>query len=114
MMKANMVQLDNPIQGGGEGQVTMEPEARIAPPEGNSKPLKEVSGNGGRVPGASTVSDCLAYGVDGVNGVLSHSPQRLSHYGDTLHTSLTANREVGGKLVLYPKLECMIQGNRGL
>ena len=34
VMNANMVQLDNPIQGGEEGRVTMEPEACICPARG--------------------------------------------------------------------------------
>ena len=51
--------------------MAMEPEARIATPEGNGEPLEEMSGGRGRVHGAGSVSDCPAQGVDGMDGVLS-------------------------------------------
>ena len=43
--------------------MAMEPEACIAPPEGNGEPLEEVSGGRGRFHGASSVGNCLALGV---------------------------------------------------
>ena len=50
--------------------MAMEPEACIAPPEGNGEPLEEVSGGRGRFHGASLVGNCLAQGADGMDGVL--------------------------------------------
>ena len=51
--------IGSPVQEGGEGWVAMEPEARIAPPEGEGKPLEEVAGGGRRVQGARPVGDGL-------------------------------------------------------
>ena len=51
--------------------MSMEPEARIAPPEGNSEPLENMSGGRDRVHGAGSVGNCPAQGADGKDGILS-------------------------------------------
>ena len=38
--------------------MAMEPEARIAPPEGNGEPLENMSGGRERVHGAGSLSNC--------------------------------------------------------
>ena len=38
--------------------MAMEPEARIAPPEGNGEPLENMSGGRDRVHGAGSVGNC--------------------------------------------------------
>ena len=38
-----------------------EPEARIAPPEGNGEPLENMSGGRGRVHGAGSVGNSLIF-----------------------------------------------------
>ena len=45
--------------------MAMEPEARIAPPEGNGEPLENMSGGRDRVHGAGSVGNCPAQGADG-------------------------------------------------
>ena len=44
--------------------MAMEPEARIAPPEGNGEPLENMSGGRDRVHGAGLVGNCPAQGAD--------------------------------------------------
>ena len=55
-----MVISGDTIQIGWEGWMAMEPEARIAPPEGNGEPLENMSGGGERVHGAGSVGNCPA------------------------------------------------------
>ena len=50
--------------------MAMEPEACIAPPEGNGEPLEEVSGGRGTFHGAGSVGNCLSQGADGTDGIL--------------------------------------------
>ncbi len=63
--------------------MAMEPEGCIAPSEGYGKSLEEMSGGRRRVHGAGSVSNCLAKGVDGGDGVLSETSQCLGHHGNT-------------------------------
>ena len=48
--------------------MAMEPEARIAPTEGNGEPLENMSGGRDRVHGAGSVGNCPAQGADGKDG----------------------------------------------
>ena len=66
-----MAKSGDPIQIGWEGWMAMEPEARIAPPEGNGEPLENMSGGRDRVHGAGSVGNCPAQGADGKDGILS-------------------------------------------
>ena len=50
--------------------MAMEPETRISLPEGNGKPLEEMSGGGGRVYRAGSVGNCLSQGANGKDCVL--------------------------------------------
>ena len=55
-----MAKSGDTIQIGWEGWMAMEPEARIAPPEGNGESLENMSGGRERVHGAGSVGNCPA------------------------------------------------------
>ncbi len=76
-----------------------------------------MSGGKGRIHGAYPVSNCLAKGVDGVDGVLGETSQCVGHHGDALNPG---NWVVGGELALYSllgeaseKVCCWPHGYRG-
>ena len=84
--KKNNTKLNDTVHSGGEGRMTVEPKARIPPPQGDGESSEKLAGGAGGVLIADPLGNRLPDGADNLNCVLAQTSQSISHDGQEVHS----------------------------